>query len=128
MGIQEEMVHLDVINGTENTPVSSKEDLLQPLPLSDFFGESIKRSRIVDENDVQHLYHLGSATFTICSDAEGYFIGMSMGNELAHITPHPFHYYHQLQNIYCVQYGEEFAVSGREVKFAWRIAKAFNRI
>lgn len=114
--------------GVEYNPVPANEDSLQPLPLSDFLLESMKRGRMMIGDSVQHPYHLGSATFTICSDDEGYYIGMSASGQPAHITPNHFYYYHQLQNIYFAQYGKEFGVSEQDIKIAWRTVKALNRV
>ncbi len=117
------------VNGIdfEYNPIPAKEDCLQPLPLSDFLLESMKRSRFEDEFGEQHLYHHRSSSYTIRKDDEGYYIGMYKNDGPIHITPNHFHSYHQLQNVYFAQYGEEFGVSEHDVKIAWRIVKAFNR-
>ena len=112
----------------EYNPIPAIEDCLQPMPLSDFLLESMKRGRVLDGYGVQHPYSLRSATYTIRHDEEGYFIGMFKEDGPIHITPNHFHYYHQLQNIYYAQYGEEFCVSENDVNIAWRTVKALNRV
>ena len=88
----------------------------------------MKRGRFEDEFGVQHPYNLRNATYTIRHDEEGYYMGMYKNDGPIHITPNHFYYYHQLQNIFFAQYGEEFGVSMNEIKIAWRTTKAFNQI
>lgn len=134
-GIQTNTVLLDGVMrpaadgiNIEYNPIPANDDAVQPLPLSDFLLESMKRGRIIDEFGVQHPYSHRRVTYTIRHDEEGYYIAMYKNDGPIHITPNHFHYYHQLQNIYYAQYGEEFEVSEHDVKIAWRTAKALNRV
>lgn len=134
-GIQTNTVLLDGVMrpapdgiNIEYNPIPANEDIVQPLPLCDFLLESMKRGRIVNRYGVQHPYNLRSSTYLICEDEEGYFIGLLKKDGPIHITPNHFHCFHQLQNIYYAQYGEEFDVSEQDVKIAWRTAKALNKV
>jgi len=112
----------------EYNPISASEDCLQPLPLSDFLLESLKRARWEDKHGYQHQYHARSANYTIRKDEEGYYIAMFKEDGPIHITPGHFHYYHQLQNIHFAQYGYELGISEDDVRIAWRIVKNHKRI
>ena len=112
----------------EYNPIPANDERLQPLQLSDFLLESMKRGRIDDGFGVQHPYNPRSSTYMICQDDEGYYIGMFKEDGPIHITPHHLHYYHQLQNIFFAQYGEEFGINEHDVKIAWCTAKALNRV
>jgi len=112
----------------EYNPIAASEECLQPLPLSDFLLESLKRGGWEDRFGVQHQYHSRSGHYTIRKDDDGYYIAMFKEDGPVHITPGHFHSFHQLQNIHFAQYGYEIGISEHDVKVAWRIVKSHNII
>lgn len=136
MGIQTGTVLLDGVmrqsaNGIdiEYNPIPADEDVLQPLPLNDFLLETMGKGRFSGySGTIQHQYHPRSSAYSIMSDEDGYFIGMERSDGPIHITPCHFLYYHQLQNIHFVQYGEEINISEHDVRMAWRTAKNLRKV
>ena len=134
-GVLSEVVYLDGVvrqsasgNGVEFKPILISDASVQPLPLNDFLLEQMQRNRIVDRNGKRHVYYVRSSNFFIFEDSDGYFIGMCNNVGPIHITPGKFYYYHQLQNIYFAQYGNEIDISEKEVKLAWHTAKNLGKI
>lgn len=134
-GVFPDVVYLDGVvrqsasgNGVEFKPILISDASVQPLPLNDFLLEQMQRNRIVDRNGKRHVYYVRSSNFFIFEDSDGYFIGMCNSVGPIHITPGKFHYYHQLQNIYFAQYGNEIDISEKTVKLAWRTAKNLGKI
>ena len=64
-----------------------------------------------------YSYNKNSSTYFIYEDdEEGYFVGLDFRGELIRVTPKPFRYLHQLQNVFFAQYGNEMNIDEQQLK------------
>ena len=92
--------------------INAEDDRLQPIPLIDDILQKI-RTRIPLNGRKAYKYYGTKATFLIYEYEEGYFIGMNYRNQVFRVTPRSLYYFHQLQNVYFAQYGDEFDFNER---------------
>ena len=122
MGIQSGTVMLEGVmyeTGNPNFPyeyrqIPADDASLEPIPLIDDILQKI-RTRIPMNGKRAYKYYGTKATFLIFEDEDGggYYIGMTYMDQVFRVTPQPLYYFHQLQNIYFAQYGDEFDFNER---------------
>lgn len=121
-GITANAVMLDGVmyeTGNPNSPceyrlIPADDARLEPMPLIDDILQKI-RTRIPMSGKRAYKYYGTKATFLIFEDEDsgGYYIGMNYMDQVFRVTPQPLYYFHQLQNIYFAQYGDEFDFNER---------------
>lgn len=120
-GVTTSAVMLDGVmyeTGNPNFPyeyrlIPADDARLEPIPLIDDILQKI-RTRIPMSG--KRAYKYGTkATFLIFEDEDsrGYYIGMNYMDQVFRVTPQPLYFFHQLQNIYFAQYGDEFDFNER---------------
>lgn len=100
---------------------------LRPLLLDDFFLEQILGRYQINNIEVFAYHRPNNGTYFINREEDDYSIGLYMGDQLVHITPFHFRYYHQLQNIHFAQYGEELDVQFETIRDRWNLMIGIGR-
>jgi hypothetical protein len=112
-------------------------DSLEPLPLSNYLLEQLLGKYPVNGKRVfcyyKSTYFLDYEeqkdwTGNIYQEYSGYYVGMYDKSQLIHVTPHHFHFYHELQNVYFAQFGTEIGVSFDKITRVWINAINIGRI
>lgn len=123
-GITYNTVMLDgILLATENPNypyeykhINANDESIEPIPLCDLILETI-RQRIPMKDGFVYSYNKNSSTYFIYEDdEEGYFVGLDFRGELIRVTPKPFRYLHQLQNVFFAQYGNEMNIDEQQLK------------
>lgn len=117
-GITENAVMLEGVmcdTGNPNFPyeyklIPSSNANIQPILLNDDILQKVC-GRIPMGDSYAYKYYGTKATFLICKDKEGFFIGMNYMDNFFHITPCHLEAFHQLQNIFYAQYGLEIEIN-----------------
>ncbi len=103
-------------NPYEYKHINANDESIKPIPLCDLILETI-RQRIPLKNGFVYSYNKKSSTYFIYKDDEkGFFIGVDFRGELIRVTPKPFRYLHQLQNVFFAQYGNEMIIDEQMLK------------
>ena len=120
-GVTTSAVMLDGVmyeTGNPNFPyeyrlIPADDARLEPIPLIDDILQKI-RTRIPMSGKRAYKYYGTKATFLIFEDEDSrYYIGMNYTDQVFRVTPQPLYFFHQLQNIYFAQYGDEFDFNER---------------
>ena len=121
-GVTTSAVMLDGVmyeTGNPNFPyeyrlIPADDARLEPIPLIDDILQKI-RTRIPMSGKRAYKYYGTKATFLIFEDEDsrGYYIGMNYMDQVFRLTPQSLYFFHQLQNIYFAQYGDEFDFNER---------------
>lgn len=101
--------------------IYAEDQRLQPLILEDILLEQIFGIYQVNNRGVFTYHRPNNGTYFINREEDGYSIGLYVDDQLIHITPFHFRYYHQLQNIHFAQYGEELDVDFETLRNRWNL-------
>lgn len=101
--------------------IYAEDQRISPLLLNNRLLDLVMRRYRVNGVIVYNYHAHNGGTFFVKNEGMGLFVGMYNGDNLIHITPHSFRYYHQLQNIHFAQFGEELNVDFDELVGYWNL-------